>query len=58
MNDSQTTLQKLKDRMAAFVRECDGEQLHVLKKLLITNITSAKKPLTKCVAILTSIPTI
>jgi len=33
MNDSQTTLQELKDRMAAFVHERDWEQFHTPKNL-------------------------
>lgn len=33
MSDSQTTLQELKDRMAAFVRERDWEQFHTPKNL-------------------------
>ena len=33
MSDRQTTLQELKDRMAAFVRERDWEQFHTPKNL-------------------------
>ncbi|PLY01270.1 MAG: NTP pyrophosphohydrolase [Desulfuromonas sp.] len=33
MNDAQTTLQELKDRMATFVRERDWEQFHTPKNL-------------------------
>lgn len=33
MSDSQTTLQELKERMAAFVRERDWEQFHTPKNL-------------------------
>ncbi len=36
MNDSKTTLQELKDRMARFVRERDWEQFHTPKNLAMS----------------------
>lgn len=36
MDDSQTTLKDLKDRMAAFVRERDWEQFHTPKNLAMS----------------------
>jgi dCTP diphosphatase len=36
MNDSQTTLQELKDRMARFVHERDWEQFHTPKNLAMS----------------------
>ena len=36
MDDSQTTLQELKDRMARFVRERDWEQFHTPKNLAMS----------------------